>query len=120
MKTILTCILCPQGCTIEATLTEGEMMVCGNRCNRGKMYAQEEIFHPVRTLTTTVKVRSGIYPLIPVKSQRPIPKERLRQAMREIAVVEVEAPLESGQVLVEDLAGTGVALVATRGMRAEE
>lgn len=120
MDTMITCIVCPQGCTIAAVVEDGEVKVWGNRCNRGKVYAQEEILHPQRTLTTTVKVRGGIYPLVPAKSQRPIPKERLWQALEEIMGVEVEVPIESGQVLVKDLAGTGVALVATRGMGREK
>lgn len=114
MERILTCTLCPQGCILETMTNEGELMVQGNRCNRGKKYAEAEIFYPVRTLTATVKVKGGIYPLVPAKSHRPIPKEMLRLAMQEIALLEVEAPVQNGQILIEDLARTGVSLVATR------
>ena len=111
----LTCIVCPQGCTIQAIFEGNELVeVKGNRCPRGKVYTEEEIFHPTRTLTTTVQLHNGVYPVVPAKSAQPIPKDKLFIAMKEVRHLVVEAPVECGSVLIADLAGTGVALVATR------
>lgn len=117
MKRELTCIVCPQGCTIEAVVEGAELLeVCGNKCRRGEEYVREELFHPVRTLTTTVRVRGGIHPLVPAKSVQPVPREKLMQAMAEVCALVVDAPVRAGEVLLADLAGTGVGLVAGRGI----
>lgn len=117
----MTCIVCPQGCTLLVIWNEGMMQeVSGNQCARGRVYAEEEVFHPTRTLTTTVRVRNGIYPMIPVKSAQPLPREKIYQAMEEVRRLVVEAPIECGAVLTQDLAGTGVALVTTRRMESTD
>lgn len=117
MEKQLTCIVCPQGCTIRVTLEEGGVReVNGNRCVRGRTYAEEEIFHPTRTLTTTVRVRNGLYPLVPVKSVKPLPKEKIFRAMEEVRKLVVNAPIEGGALLTDDLGGTGVGLVTTRSV----
>ena len=76
----LTCIVCPMGCHIKV-LSDGDQIVSitGNTCPRGKEYATTECTHPVRTLTTTIKCTDGR--LLPVKTKKPIPKEKIREYM---------------------------------------
>lgn len=110
----MTCIVCPMGCALEVSLENGNVLsVSGNTCPRGEKYAREECTHPTRVLTTTVRVTGGQYPVVPVKSAAPIPKELLFDAMEQIRGLEAPAPVRIGQVLAENLCGTGIALIAT-------
>ncbi len=110
----LTCVRCPMGCQIQVTLEGGEVTnVTGNTCPRGEEYARNEVVHPMRTVTSTVKVEGGVLPVVPVKTQHDIPKDKIMEAMEEINQVVVPAPVRIGDVLKEDLCGTGVALVAS-------
>jgi CxxC motif-containing protein len=107
----LTCIVCPRGCTLRVEQRDGEMTVSGNSCPRGKQYGLDECTHPVRTLTTTARTTAGT--VIPVKTDRPIPKELMMAAMREIDKQVVPLPAHIGDVVMENLAGTGVRVVVT-------
>lgn len=112
MKTTeLTCIVCPMGCTLTVTQNEeGEILsVEGNTCPRGVPYAKNELLHPVRTLTTTVKTVSG--KLLPVKTDKPIPKESLFAAMERVNGITAPDKVQIGEVLLADLFGAN--LVAT-------
>ncbi len=108
----LTCIVCPMGCSLRVELTDaGEVAsVAGNTCPRGAAYAKDEVLHPVRTLTTTVRAVGTERPL-PVKTDRPIPKERLFDAMERVNALRVKTPVRIGDVLLDDL--FGAKLVAT-------
>lgn len=113
MKTTeLTCIVCPMGCALTVTQDEnGELLsVSGNTCKRGAEYAKNEVLHPVRTLTTTVAVKGSGRPL-PVKTDRPIPKDKLFDAMAIVNTLLAETPVRIGDVLYADLFGAN--LVAT-------
>lgn len=105
MKRELTCIVCPMGCRLTAELEDGKVLsVTGFTCPRGKQYAIDECTHPVRTLTTTAKFEdSGV---IPVKTDRPIPKELMLECMREINRITVSSPARIGDVLIEKILGT--------------
>ncbi|ASJ13322.1 DUF1667 domain-containing protein [Thermococcus thioreducens] len=111
----LTCIVCPLGCTVEVTM-EGDRItgVEGFTCPRGKDYAIQEIREPKRIVMSVVKVRGGRFPTVAVKSDRPVPKELIPAIMKKLAEVEVEAPVSVGQVIVENVLGTGANIVATR------
>lgn len=114
MKKQMTCIACPLGCqlTVEYEGTE-VLSVSGNTCKRGDAYARTEIVNPTRSLTSTVRVKGGVHPVVPVKTAGPIPKDKMFEAMRYLNTVAVKAPVSLGQVIVEDLLGTGVNVVAT-------
>ena len=107
----LTCIVCPRGCALRVEVRDGEMAVSGNSCPRGKQYAVDECTHPVRTLTTTARTTVGT--VIPVKTDRPIPKELMMAAMEEIDRQVVALPARIGDVVVEDLLGTGARVVVS-------
>lgn len=109
-----TCIVCPLGCRLRVLLEEGGIAsVEGNRCSRGVVYAQNEV-DPKRTLITVVEVLGGDLPVVSVKTSKPIPKNLIPAAMRFLSKLVVKAPVKVGDVLVEDLLGLGVDVVATR------
>lgn len=108
----ITCIRCPIGCQLTVEVTDGVVTkVEGNLCKRGVEYAQTECVHPVRTLTTTVRVANG--DPLPVRSREPLPKEMLFACMDVIRTVTVTAPVKAGTVIVSDVCGTGVDIIAT-------
>lgn len=113
MERKMTCIVCPMGCELTARLDEEKGLVCvtGHTCARGEAYARSECTAPTRTLTTTVALEGG--GVLPVKSAAPIPKEKLAQAMKAVNAMCAPRHTVLGQVLLEDLCETGVALVAT-------
>ncbi len=113
MERKLTCIVCPKGCEMTVTLTEeGKFRsVTGHTCKRGEAYAFSECTAPTRTLTSTVITESG--KMLPVKTAAPIPKESLFLAMAELSAVTVSDATRLGDVILANIAGSGVALVAT-------
>lgn len=117
----MVCIVCPMGChmTLEKDDQEASgIKVLHNQCPRGKVYAIEEMTAPTRMLTSTVIIENGFLKRLPVKTSAPIPKGELMNAMAELDKVLVKAPVRVGDVLIENLLGTGVAIVASRSMKA--
>ena len=117
----LTCVVCPAGCPIEVTLDENGAIVnvTGNTCPRGKAYAISELTHPVRTLTSTVTLTGADECRLPVKTDRPIPKETLFAAMRQIETVTAAAPVHRGDVILTDFIEKGTNLVACKTIAAK-
>mgnify|MGYP000474406807 FL=1 len=108
----LTCIVCPKGCQILVKLNNGEIVSIENyQCKRGINYAKNEVLDPRRTLTTTVKLSNGR--VLPVRTKEPIPKKLMKEAMLETKDIVVEPPIKIGDVVIKNIAGTGVDLVAT-------
>lgn len=111
----LTCIGCPLGCALTVTLENDEVVsVTGNTCKRGDDYARKEVTHPTRIVTSTVLVEDGEIPMVSVKTQNDIPKEKIMDIMKEINALRVKAPVHIGDVLLENICGTGVNLIATK------
>ncbi len=111
----LVCINCPLSCAIELTEENGEVLeISGADCKVGVKYAEEEFKDPRRMVTTTVKVKGGVLPLLPVVSASPIPKSMVTEAVKALAEVVLEAPVSDGQVVYRDILGTGVDIVASR------
>ena len=105
----LTCIGCPMGCQMRVTMEAGEIrQVEGNTCRRGDVYARKEVTNPTRIVTSTVRVTGGELPVVSVKTASDIPKEKIRR---------VAAPVSIGDVVAENVAGTGVSIVATRNVK---
>ncbi len=117
MKKEMICIGCPMGCYLTLDHV-GTKIRCvrGNRCKVGLEYAEKEIANPERTLTTTVKVKHGNLPLVSVRTNKPIPKDRIFDAMNLLAEVEVEAPVKIGESIVKNIFDTGVNVVATKNI----
>ncbi|NLK07546.1 MAG: DUF1667 domain-containing protein [Firmicutes bacterium] len=112
----MTCIVCPTGCQLEVKIVGDLIEVTGADCRRGEEYGRNEVLNPVRVLTTTVKIAEGTLPLLPVRTTEAIPKELLYEAMTALADIELKAPIKTGAVVVENLLGTGIDLVASRDM----
>lgn len=117
-KIPLTCIICPMGCSMEVeveTNASGQKKVINvkdNGCKRGEQYASKELINPTRTLTTTIKVEGGQLPLVPVKTAGEVPKASLLQCMEVVRRASCKAPVKRGDVLIYDILGTGVNVVA--------
>ncbi len=113
----MTCINCPMGCELAVRVENGEVAeVKGNQCPRGAAYAKAESAHPVRMVTSTVRLRGADVAQLPVKSAAPVPKDKVRDCVRALKPVAVDAPVAAGAVILADAAGTGVDIVATRGV----
>ncbi len=115
-KKTIVCIGCPNGCEIEITKTDGTFTLEGNECKKGEEYAIEEFSNPKRILTTTIQVKNGILPLIPVRSDKPLPKGKLFDCMQYLSALKIDAPLKMGQILVENILDLGVNIIASRNL----
>ena len=117
----LICTACPQGCTLTAVIENGEVIeVRGYNCKKGLDYGVAEMTDPRRMVATTVKVNNGFHPLLPVYTERPVPKPLIPQILDEIRKVEVTAPVKMKSVIVENVLGTGVNVLASRDMPAKQ
>lgn len=110
------CIVCPTGCLVHVENVNGELVIEGHSCNRGEEYAREEFIAPKRILTTTIRVENGFLPLVPVRSDTPIPKEKLQETLREIAMTVVKAPIKMGDVLLKKVIGLDANIIASRDL----
>lgn len=113
----ITCIVCPLGCEIKASMDGDKIVdISGYSCEKGKSYAISEITDPRRTLTTTMRVRDGKSPLVSVKSQKPIKNDLLFSCMKQINMAEVIAPVKIGDTVIKNIYDTGVDIVATKSI----
>jgi len=110
------CIICPTGCLVHVENINGELIIEGHSCNRGEEYAREEFIAPKRILTTTIRVENGFLPLVPIRSDSPIPKEKLQETLNEIARRKVKAPIKMGDVLIENVLGLEINIIASRDL----
>ncbi|MBO5410474.1 MAG: DUF1667 domain-containing protein [Clostridia bacterium] len=115
MQKNIICVACPMGCGITVDLSDsGEILsVTGNTCKRGDTYARTEISNPVRSLATTVRVEGGLYNVVPCKSSAALPKGKIFDCMEVINKTAVNAPVKLGDVLIADILGTGIDIIAT-------
>ena len=113
----LICIGCPMGCMIEVKLENGEVVsVTGNTCKRGDAYARKEVTDPTRIVTSSVRVSGSKEGAVTVscKTRSDIPKGKIFDVVRDLKDVTVEAPVHIGDVIKENVAGTGVDMIATK------
>ena len=121
MKKIFTCIICPNGCEIEVQLDKDKIVnIEGATCKKGKEYAVKEVTNPTRIVTSIVRVKNGNIAVVSVKTKEDIPKAKIHDCIKALKDVEVEAPIKIGDVLVSNIAGTGVDIVATRNIRKKQ
>ncbi len=111
------CVICPNSCRLTVWHDKaGEIHVKGNQCPRGLPYGKSEYTNPVRMLITTMRVEGGLLPIIPVRSVQPIPKEHLLRSIKVVNDVVCHAPVKMGDVVVKNILGTGVDVIASRNM----
>ena len=107
------CIRCPMGCRLTVTMDGDNITVTGNTCRRGAEYGAQEMRCPMRVVTSSVRVTGGVRPVCSVKTREAVPKASIGDVLSAISRARAQAPLHIGDVLIENVAGTGVALVAT-------
>lgn len=112
----LTCINCPMGCSLEVLIDGKDITVKGNNCGRGYEYGQSEVTNPVRVVTTSVFVNKGSTAVVSVKTSKPVPKDKVFDIIKELAPINVDAPVKIGDVLVKNILYTGADIVATRNV----
>ena len=109
----LICIGCPMGCPIVVEMEDGKVLsVTGNTCPRGESYARKEVTNPTRIVTTTVRVDGGKVPMINVKTELDIPKDKIFECIAALRGVTMKAPVHIRQIILENVADTGVNIVA--------
>ena len=114
----LTCIGCPLGCSLSVQIENEQVVsVSGNTCPRGDAYARKEVTNPTRIVTSTVRVAGPNGGMVSCKTQEDIPKNMIFDVVNALKDVEVNPPVRIGDVLVENVAGTGVNVVATKNMK---
>lgn len=118
MKTVnLTCIGCPLGCSLTAEMDGREVTkVTGNNCGVGDKYARKELTNPTRIVTSTVTVSGGDLSAVSVKTASDIPKAKMFDCIRALKGLTVQAPVTIGQVILPDVCGTGVPVIATKAI----
>ena len=116
-KTDLICINCPMGCNLTVTKADdGSVSVTGNTCPRGEEYGIKEVTAPTRTVTSIVRVTDGEIPMVSVKTAADIPKEKIFDVMKSIRETKTVAPVKIGDIIINNVAGTGVDVVATKNV----
>ncbi len=108
MERKITCIICPRGCAMTATVTNGAVSVSGYTCPKGEEYAINECTNPVRTVTATVRVANRKDTMVSVKTAEPVPKDKMMDVMNRLREIQVNAPLTIGEILVKSAFGTDI------------
>ena len=117
----LTCIGCPMGCPLTVEIENNEVKsVTGNTCKRGEDYAKKEVTNPTRIVTSSVVVKGGVLAAVSVKTKEDIPKGKIFDCVKALKEVEVKAPVYIGDVVLADVAGTGVDVIATKHVDARK
>jgi CxxC motif-containing protein len=114
-KKHFTCVTCPVGCEVDVELRDGSIVsIKGNKCDKVKEFVLQELKEPMRVLTTTVRIEGARWAMLPVRTDKPIPKRLFLQAMGEISSIDLQAPVHISDVIKRDIAGSGANIVATR------
>lgn len=114
---VIRCIVCPTGCEIKAIKdTDEKITFEGYTCKRGLEYAKQEFYEPKRILTSTIRVENGFITLVPVRTDKPILKDKLNEVLMIIAQTVVEAPIKMGDILISDVLKSGANIIASRDL----
>lgn len=115
MEREIICLSCPNGCHLTVTWTNREDLdVDGGKCERGEPYAREEVFEPKRIVTAVVLTTDTETPVLPIKTDKPVPKQLIPPLLEALYKLRVELPVQSGTSLVSDFQGSGINVVFTR------
>ena len=117
----MTCIICPNGCDLEAQVADGKCeSVSGNLCSKGAQYAAQEVEEPKRTIASSVTVKNGVLPLTSVRLNRAVPKEKIFDVMEAVRRIVLNAPVHAGDIAAEDVLGLGSDLIVTKSVESRE
>ncbi len=113
----MVCVMCPLSCRLTVTIEDnGEIIISGNKCPRGIEYGKQEVTEPLRIITSSVLINNGELPLVSVKTTKPVPRRLIGEIMEILKKTVVEAPVKSGDIILENVLGTGADIVATRNV----
>ena len=113
----LICIECPRSCVLRVDIQNCRVVkVTGEKCPKGRDYAVSEVENPQRVLTSTVSTSGLALKMVPVRTDRPIPKDKILEAAAEARKMKLERPVKVGEIIAENFLGLGVNLIATRGV----
>ena len=112
----ITCITCPLGCEISVTGDKGNYLFEGAQCILGEKYALREITSPVRTVTTSVRIKSSLMPLLSVRTTAPVAKNLIREVLKQALDADITPPVRTGDIVIKNVCGTGIDLAATRSL----
>lgn len=122
MKKEMECIVCPNGCLLEVELSgDSEITVdeiAGHHCDKGPMWAEQEIVRPVRNISSSIPVSGGDFPLVSVRTDAPIPVKSIMDVMKIVKTAKAVAPVSIGDIMIARPAGTDCNLIATRNVKA--
>lgn len=117
----MTCIICPNGCDLEAQVADRKCeSVSGNLCPKGAQYAAQEVEEPKRTIASSVTVKNGVLPLTSVRLNRAVPKEKIFDVMEAVRRIVLNAPVHAGDIAAEDVLRLGSDLIVTKGVESRE
>lgn len=111
------CIVCPNGCHLTVENTQKGAVVVGNKCVKGEKYGRDEVTDPRRVVTAVVKTSSSLWPCVPVKSVQALPKKVIPKLLKILYAMQVQLPIQSGDVIIKNFADTGIDIVATRTLK---
>lgn len=121
MNKMIICTLCPNGCEIKVEyINRKNAVITGNSCDRGNGYAFNECFDPQRTFTGNVSIEGSFRKRLPVRSNKPIPKDNMVACAELLKAISLEAPVESGQVVLENIFDSGADIVAAMSIRRDK
>ena len=114
------CVVCPIGCEIDV-VHEGSKIISmeGNKCEKSVEFVSQELIEPMRILTTTVRIQGSRWPVVPVRTDRAVPKRLFPRIMKRLRLVELQAPVNMLDVVLRDILRTGANIIATRTMPRE-
>lgn len=112
----ITCIICPNGCILEVNKQGEEYIVKGNMCKRGIEFGINEMTNPKRSICSTIKTSYKSVPRLPVRTDGEIPLDYIFRVMGEINGIKLDHPVQSGEIIIKDVLGTGVNIISTSDM----
>lgn len=109
-----TCINCPVGCNLKVTIDGDNITVTGNNCDKGKLYAIDEVTNPKRIVTSIIKTDRNNY--VSCKTDRPVPKDKVLEVASEMKKITVKEPIKIKDILIKNVCGLDVNVVSTKNM----
>ena len=114
------CVVCPVGCEIDVVHdVSGIISMEGNKCEKSEEFVSQELIEPMRILTTTVRIEGSKWPVIPVRTDKAVPRRLFPRIMKQLIRVKLQAPVNMLDVVVRDVLHTGANIIATRTMPRE-